>query len=204
MTRTYIGVDEGADVKRHAVQRTDGADTVFQPYSVEAEPEIASYRIASGSAASTATSNSHLIQIMAGASLRVCVRRITVYQAGNAASTGADQFAIYRLTSAGTGGTSLTPAPLDPADSAAGATAMLLPTSKGTESTLIEYRQVILHATEATVGLNPIAVFEFERERTKGLWIAAGTSNGIALKNVTSDASASVRIVAEIVETSVA
>jgi hypothetical protein len=94
-------------------------------------------------------------------------------------------------------GKTVTPAALDPADGACGATLMLKPTSKGTESTLIEYRHALVHATAATIGLSPIAEFDFTNMRTKALWIAAGTSNGIALKNITADANASVRVVVE-------
>lgn len=204
MTRTYAGQTSGSDYKRWAVQRTDGADTVLAFMGVEAEPEIATYRISTASALALSTANSHLLQVMAGASLRVGIKRITVYQAVNAAAIGINQWAIYRLTTAGTGGGSVTPAALDPADAAAGAAPMTLPSSKGTESTLIEYRHVTLHTTAATVGLNPLAEFDFTTLRGKALWIAAGTSNGIAVKNITSDASATVRIVAEFVETSVA
>lgn len=204
MTRTYVGQVAGSDYKLWAVQRTDGADTVIAPHYVEAEPEIASYRVNTTAAVALSTANSHLLQVMAGASLRVGIRRITVYQAVNATATATNQWGIYRLTTAGTGGTSITPAALDPADSASGATAMTLPSSKGTESTLVEYRHALLHATVATVGIGVAAVFDFTNMRTKALWIAAGTSNGIALKNISSDAAGTVRIVAELVETSVA
>ena len=202
MTQSHVPFLDSASATRkfHTNQRSNGTDTVEQYVQQVAEPYLASYRISSGTAASTATANSHLLQIMAGASLRVCVRRIWVYQAAAATSTSNDQMAIYRLTTAGTGGTALTPASLDPADAASGAAAMLLPTAKGTEGTLIEYRHAILHATDTSIGLNPIAIFDFTSERTKGLWIAAGTSNGIALKMITSDAAATVRIVADIVE----
>lgn len=204
MTRSYVGQVAGSDYNLHVVQRTESATTVLQPLVVLGEPEIASYRIATASAIAVATANSHLLQIMAGASLRVGIRRLWVYQQTAAASTSNDDLAIYRLTTAGTGGTSITPAALDPADAAAGCTAMTLPSSKGAEGTLIEYRHAVIHATPQTVGHNPLAVFDFTTWNTKALWIAAGTSNGIALKNLTSDASATVRIVVELVESEVA
>lgn len=204
MTRSYVGQVAGSDYNLHVVSRTESATTVLQPLVVVGEPEIASYRIATASAIAVATANSHLLQIMAGASLRVGIRRISVYQQAVAASTTNDEIAIYRLTTAGTGGTSITPAALDPADAAAGCTAMTLPSSKGTEGTLIEYRPFVNSTAPYTVGLNPTAVFDFTTWSTKALWIAAGTSNGIALKNITSDASATVRIVVELVESEVA
>lgn len=202
MSQSYVPFLDSADATRkfHTNQRSNGSDTVEQYIQLEGEPYLASYRVNTSTAVALATANSHLLQIMAGASLRVGIRRITVYQAVNASAIAINQWGVYRLTTAGTGGTSITPASLDPADAASGATAMTLPSSKGTESTLIEYRHATLHTTAATVDLNPLAIFDFTTERTKALWIAAGTSNGIALKNISSDAAGTVRIVAELVE----
>jgi hypothetical protein len=204
MTRTYAGQVGGSDYKRHAVERTEGADTVLQFIDVEGEPELAAYTVSTSSAIALSTANEHLMQIMAGASLRVGIRRIRVYQVAAAASTGLDAFAIYRLTTAGTGGGSITPVALDPADGAAGAAAMTRPTSKGTEGSLVRYRNGLVHATETSIGLNPIVEWDFTMLRTKCLWIAAGTSNGIAVKNLTSDASATVRVEVDLVESEVA
>lgn len=202
MTRTYVGVDEGADRKLHAIQRTDGADTVYSPYSVEAEPEIATYVIPfAGIAVSTA--NSHVCQVMAGASLRVGIRRIRLWQVANATGIAKLQFRLFRLTTAGTGGTGLTPALVDPGDSAAGAAAMTLPSSKGTEGTMLDHGRHLIHTTATTIGLQDY-LWDFRGLRTKCLWVAAGTSNGLAVKNIGSDASATYDGWIEIVETAVA
>jgi hypothetical protein len=192
---------DAAERLTRTVQRTDGADTVEEWLQAISEPFLPSYRVITAAVA-LSTANEHLIQIMAGSTLRVGIRRIQVLQAANATSTGVDAFSLYRLTSAGTGGTSYTPAPLDPADSASGATAMTLPTAKGTEDTLIDTTLGLVHATVATVGLTPLFTFDFTTDRTKALWIAAGTSNGIAIKNLVADAAATVRIRAELVESS--
>lgn len=202
MTRTYASFDEGADLKRHAVQRTDGADTVLQFYGVDAEPETATYTIPFAGIA-LATANSHVCQVMAGASLRVGIKRITLWQVANATGIALMQYRLYRLSTAGTGGSAITPAPVDPADAAAGATAMTLPSSKGTEGTLLEHGRHLIHTTATTIGLVK-HVWDFSGLRHKCLWIAAGTSNGIALKNIGSDASATVDGTIDIVETSVA
>jgi len=202
MSQSYVPFLDSASATRkfHTNQRSNGADTVEQYIQLDGEPYLSSYRINTTAAVALATANSHLLQVMAGASLRVGIRRITVYQAVNATATASNQWGIYRLITAGTGGTSITPAALDPADAASGAAAMTLPTVKGTESTLIEYRHATLHTTVASIDLNPVAVFDFTTLRTKALWIAAGTSNGMALKNISSDAAGTVRIVAELVE----
>ena len=79
---------------------------------------------------------------------------------------------------------------------------MTLPTVKGTEGTILGSYVVLTHATAATVGLNPIFDRSFVNERTKGLWIGAGTANGIALKNITASATGTYHIVVELVECS--
>lgn len=202
MTRTYVGQTSGSDWKLHAISRTDGSDTVLQPYSVQAEPETATYRIVF-STISLAVANDHIIQVMAGSSLRVGIKRIRLWQNGNATTTQKFLFRLYRLTSAGTGGTSVTPAAFDPADSSSGATAMTLPTAKGTESTLVSHRRHLIHTTQTTVGL-PDVDWSFDNLRDKCLWVAAGTSNGIAVKAVSSDSSANVDGEVIFVETAVA
>lgn len=204
MTTTYVGVDEGADKKLHGVQRTDGADTVIQYLYVTAEPELSTYSaaIASAGTASLATANDHLFQIMAGASLRVGIRRIRVWQYANASSTTNMRYQVRRLTTAGTGGTSMVITAHDPADSAAGATLAHLPSSKGTEGGYFIQGNCVVLAT-ATSQPGPIIDLDFTRERTKALWIAAGTSNGICLKIIDGVTSATAHILVEFVESAV-
>ncbi len=203
MTRTYAGQTSGSDYKRHAVSRTDGADTVLQFYAVDAERETATYRVVFSGIA-LATANSHICQVMAGSSLRVGIKRIRIWQTGtNATTTQRFQYRIYRLTTAGTGGSSITPAVIDPSDSASGATAMTLPSSKGTEGTLIDHGRHLIHATNTTVGLDTLT-WDFSQLRDKAIWIAAGTSNGIAIKAISSDSAATVDGIIDIVETAVA
>lgn len=201
MSQSYVPFLDSASATRkfHTNQRSNGSDTVEQYVQLTGEPYLATYTVVVHTAISAATANSHLLQIMAGSSLRVGVRRIRVTQFANG-TTQKNAWYLYRLTSAGTGGTSYTPSPLDPADSASGATAMSLPSSKGTEGALIYTESVLTHATAATVGLDPVLDVDFTRDRDKALWIAAGTSNGIALKNVTASTSTTLLIQAWIVE----
>ena len=202
MTRAYYRITEGADIKLWTVQRTDGADTVQVPMQVEAEPEVATYALTATTVA-LSTANSHVLQVMAGASLRVGIRSIRVQQVANASSTARVAFQVVRLTTAGTGGGGVSPLAHDPAEAAAGCTAMTLPTAKGTEGSAMKTSRHLLHATSATVGLEPLLI-DYSWHRTKALWIAAGISNGIAIKNVTSDAAATVDVEVVLVETSVA
>lgn len=186
--------------KAHTFDRTIGANTVQDEVILEGEQYLASYTVSAG--ASIATLDSHPLQIMAGASLKVRVRRIEIYQSVVATTAALGSLSIFRLTTAGTGGGAVTPALLDPADSASGATAMTLPTAKGTEGTRVWLGIVYwLQTVSASTPLpQPSIVIDFDQPRAKPLIIAAGTSNGIAIKNETAIAGASVRIVAWISE----
>jgi hypothetical protein len=129
---------------------------------------------------------------MAGSSNRLRIRRIELSQVTLATTAGINSFAIYRLTTAGTGGTSITPQLVDPADSAAGATAMTLPSAKGTEGALLWAGSAVL---TQTVGASPslenqLLCIDFDGLRRKPIHVASGTSNGIALKNLTARAAA--------------
>ena len=193
MAEGTLQVNEGTGKKLHTFQRTIGANTVEDEVMLLGENYLASY-VTGPQANSTATANSHLIQIMAGASLKLRIRRIEMYQVAAATTAVLMDTQLWRLTTAGTGGTSQTPNALDPSDGAAGATVMNLPTAKGTEGTLL-LRQFpyMMQTVAASAQLNqPILVWDFDQLRSKPLIIAAGTSNGIAVKNVTAVAAASV------------
>jgi hypothetical protein len=175
---------------------TDGADSKHDEVNVLGEQFLPTYIVHPNNNISTATAASHILQIMAGSSLKVRIRRIELYQVVMATTvTGAD-FQVFRLSSAGTGGTAYTPAALDTADTAAGATAMTLPTVKGTETTLVAniptYLMQTLGASNATPAL--LGVLDFDRPRSKPLIIQSGTANGIAVKIGGGVAGASVMI----------
>src|SRR3989304_5291143 len=140
MAESFIEVTESSGKKLWTDTTVVGADTKHAELLklAEAHSGVASSTIANSVGASTATANSHLLQIMAPASLKVRVRRIEMWQTAMVTAALLMQTALYRLTTAGTGGTSVTPQALDPTDTP-GATAMTLPSSKGTEGALIAY-----------------------------------------------------------------
>jgi hypothetical protein len=112
--------------------------------------------------------------------------------------------AMMRLTTAGTGGTAITPAKFDPSDAAAGATAMSLPTAKGTEGTVLMEGTIVLRQAVASTGSQPDDGWEWTQlPGTKPYIIPAGTSNGIVFcRNVNAHAAATAIITVEFVETS--
>lgn len=195
---SFVTVDEGTARKLDFWQRSIASNTVEQPRGVEAEPYQPTFAVSVTTAISAATANAHLLQIMAGPLNRVGIRRIVIDQVANG-TTQQTTLQVRRLTTAGTGGTSYTPAVYDPTDTT-DVTAMTLPTAKGTEGTVLWNGARLFHATAATVGLNPVLDLDFSRTRTKALWIPAGTSNGLCIKNVTGVTSATVFVWVEFIE----
>ena len=193
-TESLINLTEGAGKKQHTVSRVVGANTVEDTIALIGEQYLASYNAGNTAAISFATANSHLFQVMAGASLRVYIRRIRVFQMVVATTAAFAQVQVLRLTTAGTGGTALTPSPKDPAAAASGHTFMTLPTVKGTEGVQVDAGTAQFTQTIATQapGYRAALIFEanYDVLRETALIIAAGAANGICLKLVTAIAAA--------------
>ncbi len=198
---SLIQVTEGVGKKAHTWQRTISGNTVEDEFTIPGEYPYATY-VALGASVSIATANDHIIQVMAGTTLPVRIRRIRVEQRAAATAAAASVLEIWRLTTAGTGGAAVTPRPLDTADTA-GATAMTLPTAKGTESVQLyamahSWRQVV----SATGSPADDSMEEWiQMPNGKPLIIPAGTTNGIAVKSTTAIAGATVIVTVEFVET---
>ena len=195
MADSSINVTEGSGKRLQTYDHTVSSVLVQRQAVVLGEQPLASY-LAGASGVSTATANSHLLQIMAGSSSNVRIRRIELWQQVMATTAAIMQVSIVRLSTAGTGGGAVSVNNLDAADAAAGATAMSLPTAKGTEpGTLINAGVYMMQTVAASAQLaGPSLVWDFDGLRFKSLVIAAGTSNGIALKNVTAIAAGTVHI----------
>lgn len=195
---TYYQFTEGSGRKARSAQRIVNGDTVDVPYQVADEPPLPAATAVAG-AVSTATADSHLMEVMAGSSSHVIVRRILVTQLGAASSTTACRLQLHRLTTAGTGGTAVTPNPYV-VGTTIGATAMTLPTTKGTEGVvMLEAAGVLWNAAPAG-GDAVVLDLDFARDRTQGLWIPAGAGNGLAIQNVTAVAGATVCVTVELSE----
>lgn len=196
MAEGFVNVTEGSGKKLHTFNRTIGANDVHDEAVILGEQYLATYGISGAS--STATANDHLLQIMAGSSLKVRIRRIRIYQSTLAGAVNLFAFQVLRLTTAGTGGTTVTPQPYESADGSSGATVMLLPTTKGTEGAILQRSGLGAYAA------HPITVaWEWTQlPNAKPIVIPAGTTNGIAVKNMTAVASAAVVVQVEFDESS--
>ncbi len=201
MAETFYNATEGSGKKFHAWDKVVGANTVLDEFTLPGEYPLPSYFV-QASSISGAISADHLLQIMAGASLRVRVRRIYVEQSALITAASELSIDVLRLTTAGTGGTAITPAKFDTADAAAGCTAMTLPTAKGTEGTVLLRRRLMPTQTYATAGLERVPCFEwFQMPNTEPIVFGSGTANGIALKITTGRAGLTLDATVELVET---
>jgi hypothetical protein len=200
MAEAFINVNEGTGKKIHHNSRTIGADLQHDEFVLPGEYPYASYTVTIAATA-LATANSHLLQIMAGASLNVRLRRLQIWQGSGTTSTASFLIQLWRLSTAGTGGTVVTPGKLDTADGAAGATAMTLPTVKGTETTQLYGWNPVVITAFAAGGMSSLLVDYEWKAGLKPIIIPAGAANGIAIKNVSSQAAGTIIATAEFVET---
>lgn len=202
MPESTIGLTPGSGVKVHSWQRTIGANTVEDDFSLPGEFPYPSYTVIANNI-SIATANDHVLQIMAGASLNVRIRSVSIEQNANATTAARVDFQLLRLTTAGTGGSSITPRASDPADSASGCTAMSLPTAKGTESFVLDESILVVRQGVSTTQTNPEeTILWTPPSGFKSHIIPAGTSNGVAVKVINATAAATVTVVVKLVETS--
>lgn len=193
MAQSDIQVTVGSGTRLRTATKSIGGNTRHEQYHHLGEPDEPTYVATPNSSATMVTSLSHMGQLMAGSSLAVYVRRIVIWQNGLAGAATIVNCQIRRLTTAGTGGTAYTVNPWDSTDAAAGATAMTLPTSKGTEGPIQTDFTVGVLAAAPTVPMpEGVCVFDWnaDRLRTKAIRIPAGTSNGLCVKNLASLASA--------------
>lgn len=188
--------------KLHTWQTTIGANAVEDEFTLPAEFPYPSY-IASASAISIATAGDDILQIMAGASLKVRIRRIYIEQVSAATTAALGIFAITRVTTAGTGGGAVTPAKLDNADAAAGATAAsAVPNaSHGTAGVELFRKSIWLVQTVPVGGIGGIWTEWDQLTNSKPIVIPTGVTNGLVIRNVVARAAATVNVFVEFVET---
>lgn len=203
MAESSINVTEGSGKRLHTYDRTVAGTLVQDQFVVPGEYPLASY--IANCTATIATTGDATFQIISGATLNVRIRRIRVEQSANAGSASLWGFTIIRLTTAGTGGTALTPAKLDLADAAAGASCMynIASASSGTESTQLTYGNISIRTASNAGAYEDVWVWE-QAPGIKPILIPAssGSTYGLEIKNGNGLATATVSITVEFVETS--
>jgi len=194
-------VDAGSPDKRlHTNQRTIASNAREDQYFLRGQPAYPSYTVVVN-AVSTATTNDHLLQIMADGTNYTRLVRYSVSNANNKpASLSALQIAVYRLTTAGTGGTAKAEAAYDDADNYTG-DIRYLPSSKGTEGQLIHRFWTNWPSTASTSA--PLYSYTWEMAPyMKPLIFGNSSSDGIAFKVLTAVASMDVSVQVEMLTTS--
>lgn len=198
MTQSNIGVSTGTDKYLSSNSRSIGGTALEEQTVLEGQSANPTYNIAADDV-STATAASHLVQIMADGTNYTRLTRLTVEPTEDVpAADSILKLALYRLSTAGTGGTALNDAPYDAADSYAG-DMRTLPTSKGTEGQLLLTLYIDL-AAAAYDGGRPRYVWTAP-PGGKPIVFGNGTGAGIALKVIDAVASAAVLVQAEVITT---
>lgn len=201
MAENIVQVTEGSGKKLHTWDTTIGANLVQDEFVLPGEYPYPTYSVSNSVSTATVT---HPLEIMAGATNKVRIRRIRVEQSANATAAGTLTVSLIRLISAGTGGTAFTPTKFDSAAAAAGATAMFTPTVNGAESGNELIRTVLLlrQAISATQSQPDDAWEWVQSPNGQPIIIPAGITNGLAIKIAAVAAGASLAVYAEFVETS--
>jgi hypothetical protein len=144
--------------------------------------------------------NVSIFQLMAGSSLNVRVRRIVVTQDTLAGAATSIRVGCERLSSAGSGGTSTTPAPFIGTDGSCGATAMSGMTVGPSLVGFVVRGAIGLAAAHPMTTLN---AWEWVADRMmESILIPAGTSNGLNIQISSLVASAAVTVEVTFCETS--
>ena len=197
MTASNIQITQGSGTRLATNSYSEGGQTVHDEKFIPGEYPYPTYTAMSLNV-SLATADSHLLQLMAGSSLKVRVRRIHIHQRALGGSAVVGAFDVYRVSSAGTGGSSPgAPGSFESSDSASGATQMTLPSSKGTEGAHLMRLTLTIIQSGTQTGSEAWEQHPGE----KPIIIPAGTSNGIVIKNVANVATATADVIIEFVET---
>lgn len=199
MASSVLGWDDpdSPDKYLDTWQRTVDGTAKEDQFVLPAEHAVASYS-ALGSAISLATSADHIMAIQADGTLYTRIRRIFIAQVAAAGSGTLGVIEVIRTTTAGTGGTAITPRPYDTGDSAYGGDVRSLPTAKGTEGVVLARRRIWL---TNSIAAQPNSIEIVARTDMKPIIIQPATTNGICLKIVTGVASATADITVEFVTT---
>src|SRR3990167_7903975 len=172
MAESGAGITTGTDLYFHTWTHTVSGNTRHDQIVKIGRAFEATYSAITAST-SIATSADHMFVLQADADSDVWLDRVVIWQSVNAGSAARGDFALYRVSTAGTGGTTVTARPLDAADTDPfGGSAFTLPSSKGTEGNLL-WRSV-LNVVAAVPNADPI---DTSHDPT---WKALVIPNGVA------------------------
>lgn len=186
MGESSLGWTDGVDKNWHSYQRTIASTTMQDPAVFPAEFPLPTYT-ASAAGVRVNTANSHLLQIMGDGTNYVRLRRLTIRQANIASAASTLDLRVFRLSTAGTGGSSLSARALDESDTTpyAGSVRTGVTTSKGTEGDqLLGPGTLRLGLTNANPITDVNKVEWVQQPGAKPIVVGNGTASGLAVKNI--------------------
>ena len=179
MSESTLQVTEGDGPLLHVDNKSIGGQTVKEEYILHGEQALPSYQAFFSSVSIPLGTEKHPFELMAGASLKLRVREIVVFQQAATAAGTQLVFDIKRLSTAGTGGPTNPIAALDPSSPSSGATLMETPTAEGTEGDTVVSGVLPLTATLPNTG-----IFRWVQHPSSQP-IVVPVSNGICMKLIT-------------------
>ena len=200
MTVSTIGVADADVVDKylHTNQRTISSTAREDQYVLPGEGAYPTYSALAVSI-SIGTANAHVLQIMGDGSNYTRIKRITMTPTSDLpAAVSNARFRLVRLSTAGTGGSSVTPAPFDSADTYGGGS-MTLPSSKGTTGAiLLNWRMTFPTA----YGASQYTYAWEQKPGMKPIICGTATSNGLAIEVMDATTSCAVDATIEFITTS--
>lgn len=190
MTANYLSTTSSGAFNLQTDERTIGGTAVDAQVILTGESAMPTYTAIASNIVLT-TANAHLLQIMGDGTNYCRLRSVSLAQSTLSGAVNTAMIAIYRLSTAGTGGSAVSSYPFDAADTSPyGGGAMTLPTVKGTEGTLLYQFRLGVTATNP-MNSNDQLLWVPTDDQKPIIW---GTSiaNGIAFKIVGNVATAAV------------
>lgn len=193
MSTSTIGLTEGAGKNLHTDQRTVSATAKETQFVLEQEPVWPTYT-AIARDISIAVANTHVLFVQADGTNYTRILKIQLQQSTLAGSADTADIRLFRTTTAGTGGTSVSARSLDGGDTDPYAgICMTVPSSKGTEGNQLD--QIRLGVRAAQPMDNSTQYIWTATDRAKPIILAPTITNGLAVKCVSAVASGKIDVI---------
>lgn len=200
MSISSIGVTEGTDKYLHTNSRSIGGTARQEQATFPAQSPNATFSVVADDV-SVATANDHILQIMADGTNYSRLVGFTLEPTDDVpAADDILKVSLYRVTTAGTGGSSIGEGSYDDSESYSG-DIQSIPSSKGTEGSLLWTGY--LPVDSAYAGVNGQRMLRWEpKPSAKPIVFGPDTTDGLVWKVIDAVASCAVCINAEFITTS--
>ena len=200
MAESSLAVTPGSGLNLRTNTRTIAATTVHEQALMVGEGNAATYT-AIGIDQAVTTSGDHVLFIQGDGTNYGRLRRITIRQSTLAGAVGTLDLRLLRTSTAGSGGTAVSPRPFDAADTDPFAgTCQTRPSSKGTEGNQLLQFRLGITATNPMTNANAVE-WRDDWNNTKPIIWGTSTANGLCLKVQTGVATVKIDVELEFVVT---